>query len=189
MDCRVTEESLDRLPEFSRIPIRFEVRSVFDVEGDDPSSALLVERPLAKPWVKDYDSYKEERPTRWRERWDISNWGLLAARLGEQWVGGCALAYRTDGVDKLEGRDDLVALWDIRVHPDFRRKGIGRELFRAAIQWARDRQCRELKIETQNINVPACRFYRKQGSRLCSINRTAYDDFPDEIELMWSLDI
>jgi len=44
-----------------------------------------------------------------------------------------------------------------------------------------------LKVETQNINVPACRFYEKQGCHLSSINRNAYKAFPEEVELIWSL--
>ncbi|MCK4414487.1 MAG: GNAT family N-acetyltransferase, partial [Candidatus Eisenbacteria sp.] len=181
------EESLARLPEHSKIPIRFEVRSLFDIEGDDPDSAVLVEHTVETPWIKDYDAIKGAGPTRWPKRWDITNWGLLAAYVDGQRVAGCVLAHNTDGVDKLERRDDVVVLWDLRVHPDYRGRGIGRGLFEAAVQWASDRQCRELKLETQNINVPACRFYERQGCRLSSINRSAYEACPEEVELIWSL--
>ncbi len=50
---------------------------------------------------------------------------------------GAVLAQRTPGVYMLEGRDDLAALWDIRVHPDARRDGIGHMLFEAATREAR----------------------------------------------------
>ncbi len=105
--------------------------------------------------------------------------------MDERWIGGCVLAYNTDGVHKLEGQDDIAVLWDLRVHPDFRRKGIGKKLFESAIKWSKGRKCTELKIETQNINVSACKFYQKQGCRLEKINRFAYKEFPNEIELMW----
>lgn len=187
IDCGVKEESISRLAEYSRIPIRFEVRSIFEIEGDDPQSAVLVERPVESPWIKDYDEYKGGGPTSWPKRWDISNWGLITAYVDRQMVAGCVLAYKTDGVNKLDGRDDMVVIWDIRVHPDYRKQGIGRKLFVGAIQWSKRRQCRELNIETQNINVPACRFYMRQGCVLISINRSAYDDFPEEVELVWSL--
>ena len=62
-------------------------------------------------------------------------------------------------------------------------------LFRAAEAWSRDRGCRQLKIETQNINVPACRFYLRQGCVLGGINRFAYREFPEEVQLLWYKDL
>jgi len=187
--CRIVEEPLDRLAEYGTIPIRFEVRSIFEVMGDDPATAELREPPVSTPWVKDYDTMKGEGPTRWAKHWDVSNWGLLSAYIGVQRVGGCVIAHNTAGVNKLEGRNDLAALWDLRIPPDYRRQGIGQKLFAASVHWAQQRNCRELKIETQNINVSACRFYQQQGSSLCSIDRTCYNDLPDEVELIWCLNL
>lgn len=187
--CRIVEEPMNRLADYGTIPIRFEVQSIFKVIGDDPATAELQEKPVPTPWIKDYDTMKGEGPTRWAKNWDVSNWGLLTAYIGGQRVGGAVLAFNTTGVNKLEGRDDLTALWDLRVHPNHRRQGIGRKLFAASIQWAKQRHCSELKIETQNINVSACRFYERQGCRLCSINRSAYDQCPEEIELIWCLNL
>jgi GNAT superfamily N-acetyltransferase len=181
------EEPASLLDEYSRIPISFEVRSVMDVDSDDPVTATLTERQLEVPWTKDYDRIEGEGPTSWAGKWNISNWGVLVARLKGSRVGGCVLAYNTDGVNRLEGRDDIAILWDLRVHPDYRGQGIGKALFDAAVAWALRRDCIELRIETQNINAWACRFYQKQGCRLHSINRDAYEDFPEEVELIWSL--
>jgi len=89
----------------------------------------------------------------------------------------------------LEGRADLACLWDLRVHPDYRGKGVGHQLYNRAIAWARERQCRQLKVETQNINVPACRFYARQGCELGGINRYAYGAVLDEIQLLWYQDV
>ena len=99
--------------------------------------------------------------------------------------GGCVIAHDTPGVHKLEGRTDIAVLWDIRVAPQNRGKGIGGSLIEAAIAWSKRHKCRRLKVETQNINVPACRFYAKHGFTLGAINRYAYTEFPDEIELIW----
>ncbi len=85
----------------------------------------------------------------------------------------------------LDGRSDLAVLWDIRVHPEARSSGTGSLLFQAVEAWARDRRCRTLKIETQNTNVPACRFYRRMGCTLGAIDRFAYADLPDEVQLIW----
>jgi len=185
MNFKIEEKPISQLSEYGTIPIRFEVRSVYEVRGDDPATAELIEKTIPNHWIKDYDAIKGEEPVRWAARWDISNWGMLVAHMDGRWIGGCVLAYNTDGVHKLEGRDDITVLWDLRVHPDFRRKGIGTRLFASAAQWAKSRKCTELKIETQNINVHACKFYKQQGCRPDNINRFAYKDFPDEIELMW----
>lgn len=58
-------------------------------------------------------------------------------------------------------------------------------LFRAVEDWVRDRNCRLLKVETQNTNVPACRLYRRMGCTLASIDRVAYADLPAETQLVW----
>jgi hypothetical protein len=47
----------------------------------------------------------------------------------------------------------------------------------------------ELKIETQNTNVGACRFYERQGCELRAIHRAAYPQFPEEIQLLWYKDL
>ena len=85
----------------------------------------------------------------------------------------------------LEGREDITVLWDIRVAPKFRRQGVGSRLFEAAVGFSEKRRCEFMKIETQSINVPACRFYEKHGCVLGAVNRFAYRDFPDEIEMLW----
>ena len=45
--------------------------------------------------------------------------------------------------------------------------------------------CRELKVETQNINVRACRFYARLGCELRVVRAGAYPQFPEEVQLLW----
>ena len=47
----------------------------------------------------------------------------------------------------------------------------------------------QLKIETQNTNVRACRFYERQGCQLRAIHRAAYPELPEEIQLLWYKDL
>ncbi|NLF39105.1 GNAT family N-acetyltransferase [bacterium] len=187
MNIDIIEESADVLPEYARMPISFVVRSIFDVQLVDGGlkGVKLLERPVDVPWTKDYDAFRDEGPARWRDRWDISNWGVISAFVRGSRAGGCAIAYDTPGVHKLEGRKDIAAIWDIRVAPRYRGNGIGGRLVDAAVAWAERRGCRMLNVETQNINVPACRFYAKHGFTLGAINRHAYSEFPDEVELIW----
>lgn len=85
----------------------------------------------------------------------------------------------------LGGRDDVAVLWGFRVAPDQRGAGAGSALFRAVEGWARARGGGWLKIETQNINAAACRFYQKMGCTLGGIDRFAYLRLPGELQLLW----
>ncbi len=161
---------MDALGEYERVPISFEVRSIFDVDG-----TRLIERAV-DPYPKDYAL---EFPG------STVNWGLIAARAEETIVGGALVARDTPGVDMLEGRGDLALLWDLRVAPEIRGRGVGRAIFAAAERWAIAHGCRELKVETQNTNVAACRFYERQGCVLRSVNAGTYPDQPHEIQLLW----
>jgi len=184
---KIIQESVAVLPEYGRIPISFEVKTVFDIVliRGGLGGFQLSERRVEPSWVKDYDAYDDQGPARWANRWDISNWVVISAFLNDNRIGGCVIAYDTPGVDKLERRKDIAALWDLRVEPKHRRQGLGGRLVEAAIAWAQKHRCCMLKIETQNINVPACRLYAKHGFMLGAVNRYSYRELPDESELIW----
>ena len=183
--------------EYAAIPMSFEVTSRLAVELVDGGlgGIRLTEQAVDPTWVKDYDAQGEggsDGPAHWLRQFDTSRWALLLAREDGVAVGGATIAYRTPEVRMLAGRDDLAVLWDIRVRPERRRSGIGGALFGEAVKWARQHDCAQLKIETQNINVPACRFYVRQGCRLGEIDRYAYWRDPrvaDEVMLIWYLDL
>lgn len=184
MTVDIREEPVTALQGYATIPIAFEVRSVFHV-AKTAGRFELTERPLAAPYVKDHDAIPGEGPAEWPKHFDLSNWTLFAAWRGGRRVGGAAVAFDTPGVDMLEGRRDLAVLWDIRVLLEVRGQGVGTALFGAVEAWARGRGCSELKVETQNIDVPACRFYARQGCVLAEANRGAYPSLPREVQLIW----
>jgi hypothetical protein len=62
-------------------------------------------------------------------------------------------------------------------------------LFAAVETWARSRGCFQLKVETQNTNVAACRFYAHEGCVLRTVRKGAYPDLPDEVQLLWFKDL
>ncbi len=97
------------------------------------------------------------------------------------------VAFRTPGLHLLDGQEDVAALWDLRVAPAFRRRGVGTALFAAARTWAKAGGARRLDVETQNVNVPACRFYALQGCTLAAIHRFAYAECPEEVQLIWTV--
>ena len=142
------------------------------------------------PFIKDYDREDpEEGPDRWAKRFDLTNWGFLAAFCDAQRIGAEVIAHDSDDLNFPQGRKDIAAIWDIRVAPGHRGKGIGRRLLVAVEDWSRSRGCTLLKIETQNINVPACRFYAAFGCTLGMFNEHAYKDFPTEAKLVWFKDL
>lgn len=190
MSIEIRNEPPTALGEQARISIAFEVRTVLDVEVENGGLGgfRLVERSVTEPWLKNYDDC-DEGPTGWAKRFDISKWGLVSAWNGETRIGGAVIAFDTPGVNMLEGHRDLAVVWDIRVAPQWRRKGVGAVLFRAAEDWARARGCSQLDVETQNINVGACRLYSRMGCELRRIDRHAYADLPDEVQLIWTKQI
>lgn len=196
-DVELHEASIDDVSGLARIPIAFLVESVYDVHtadvssvdaaaGEAPARFTLSERVIAVPYIKDYDQMEGEGPLHWATRHDVRSWGYLQVRSSARLLGGAVVAFRTPALALLEGRSDLAALWDIRVTPDMRRRGLGAILFRAAEDWARNHRCAELRIETQNVNVPACRFYQRQGCVLTATGVGAYPSLPDEVQLIWS---
>jgi len=175
------------LGEHGRICIAFVVDRILEVTLADGGlgGMSLTETPVADPYVKDYDAIEGAGPARWAERFDVSNWGMFGACRDGARVGGAVIAVRTADLRMLGGRDDVAVLWDIRVAPGQRGAGVGSALFRAAAGWAGARGCGWLKIETQNVNTAACRFYQKMGCTLGAIDRFAYPELPGEVQLLW----
>ncbi|GEM_PF-531091 len=180
-----------RLSEYAMVPISFNGNTILEVKRiEDCFGGFILKEKNVEPFFKDYDSF--ESPLAWPERFDLSHWRLFIAHSDESPVGGAALVMNSSEIMMLDGKKNLACLWDIRVHPTFRGKGIGRVLFRTAVQKARESGCRWMCIETQNNNVAANRFYRSQGCHLAQIHLHGYCDVPgreDEIMLIWWLNL
>ncbi|MEJ7810751.1 MAG: GNAT family N-acetyltransferase [Gemmatimonadaceae bacterium] len=187
----VTEEPVSALAEYARVPISFEVRQVLHIAAPDRGlgGLVLTVRDLHASYIKDYDAIPGASPLDWPARFDLTSWTLLAAYAGDRRVGGATVVGDAAGLDMLEGRTDLAVLWDLRVAPDARHAGVGSALLGAAERRAMTHGARSMKIETQNINVPACRFYARQGYTLGSIHRFANPTLPDEAQLLWYKDL
>ncbi|MBN2562121.1 MAG: GNAT family N-acetyltransferase [Phycisphaerae bacterium] len=193
MGIEIKEFGPEILPQYAEIPIRFRVKSIFRVEPVDGGlgGLRMTQEPVPKPYVKDYDENEDERVLSWPKRWDLTNWGIFLAFDGDRPIGGAAVAFNTANLDMLEGREDLAVLMDIRIRPEMRKKRIGTRIIQHAADWARARDCTQLKIETQNVNVPACKFYAKQGCHLGAIIKYVYGEphLHREVMLLWYLDL
>lgn len=172
------------LAQYAAIPIAFTVTSRLPAQPGLGGSFSLSEHRVDQPYIKDYDAVSE-RPQDWADRFDTSGWRMLLAHLDGEVAGGATVDFGGSGLDMLEGRSDQAVLWDIRVAPAFQRRGVGRALVGAAEAWARARGCVELKVETQNINVAACRFYAALGCQLRVVRANAYPDCPGEDQFLW----
>jgi GNAT superfamily N-acetyltransferase len=191
---RIQQIPPERLAEYAAVPIRFEVRSYFKVMPVDAGlGGIRLVEEACEPYIKDYDADGDDAgPLGWPRRFDVSNWAFFLVTEDEFTLGAATVAWNSDGVNMLEGLSDIACLWDIRVQPVQRGKGVGMLLFQHTVRWARERGCRRLKIETQNINVPACRFYVRMGAHLGQIHRYAYDHEPrvaHETMLMWYVEL
>src|SRR5687768_10925045 len=169
MNIEVTEDSISSLPEYASVPISFEVREFLDPDdlARHPGRRVMTVREAKQPFIKDYD---------WVMTPDLTDWALLAARSDGARVGGAAVAF--------EERNDLAVLWDLRVAPQARRCGVGTALLRTVEAWAARQSVSWLKVETQNINVPAYRFYLHHGFTLTEVRPGVYADYPHEVLLL-----
>jgi GNAT superfamily N-acetyltransferase len=191
MSVQIIEIGPDRLSEYSLVPSRLIVRTILRLElvNGGLGGMLFREEPAEHTYTKDYDK-DGEPPTEWPKQFDLRNWGFLLGLDDKRVIAGATIAYDTNGVKMLEERRNLAVLWDIRVHPDWR--GVGIPLFKQAVKWCREHGCRQMKIETQNVNVPACRFYQRMGCRLGEIRRFGYmgrANISHEVMLCWYLDL
>ena len=76
--------------------------------------------------------------------------------------------------------NNLASIEDIRVSREYRNHGIGKELIRIAIEWSEKKGLKGIRLETQDTNVEACRFYRSCGFKLRGMDRALYSGLNPE---------
>lgn len=186
----------DELDLYASVSCAFQVTSIFRVEPVERGlgGLRLVEEPVAVPYEKDYDHIGEEDsgPRSWLQELGTEHWEFHLALDGDRPAGAIALFYALPGISVVNGQRDVADLWDLRVSPGYRGQGLGSRLFHLAAACARQSGFRRMRIETQNVNVSACRFYAAMGCTLEAINRNGYAATPDvahETMLLWYFDL
>ena len=168
-----------------------DVKSEYRVKRiDNGLGGLVLEEVPVTPYIKDLSVY--ERATEFEKEFDITHWSFYMAFDDEKPVGALTIAARTDKLYMLGGRDDACVLWDIRVADEYKHRGIGQKMLDLAIKDAKADGYKQMIIECQNNNVPACSFYRKQGALLSKIDMYAYyqeEACRDEVQFVWYLDL
>jgi ribosomal protein S18 acetylase RimI-like enzyme len=179
----IVTRTAESLRSYAAVSIAFEVAEVIDLDSlQIGTPAVLKTRRLAAPYIKDYDKIEGNHPSEWSTRFPVDDWSIFTAHDAGRHVGG-AIAVRPA---QLAADPATMQLWDLRVAPEFRRRGIGRALLTIVEDVIRSRGAQILCVETQDVNVSACRFYERHGFLLEGVARGAYPELPDESRLLWS---
>ena len=186
MSIEIRADDHRSLVEYAAVSIAFEVRHVLTVETARSRSSPLQSRPVAAPYVKDYDAALGNHPREWSRCFDVRRALFLVALRDQRRVGGAVLIVAPDDVRRLGGSSDSALLWDLRVAPEFRRQGVGRCLLNAVESLARALHIDGICVETQDVNVGACCLYHSAGYELTEITSAAYPDLPHETRLIWT---
>jgi ribosomal protein S18 acetylase RimI-like enzyme len=180
---------------YDKVPMVVHIKSKFVIKKIDRGlGGFLFEEVPVEEYSKDFTRF--EKAMDYEKHFNISGWAFFMAFDEDEPIGAVTVSARNSSCDILDKRDDICALWDIRVAKGYKHSGIGQHLFDMARAWATEEGFSQMKIECQNTNVPACRFYHKQGAQLCRIDEYAYyseyyneKDIRDEIGLIWYLDL
>jgi len=192
MAISVREIPPDAYPNYAEIDPSYEVTSVLKVVPTDRGLAGLqfVEEAVAQPYRKGADS-PEDSPALWPPRGETGEFVAFLATEDDLPVGGAAAIVNPAGAFLFERRDALAGLWDIRVHPKHRHRQIGSQLLLHAADWAKKRGCSQMRVECQNVNVAACRFYARHCT-LGGVERHGYAacaDVAHEAMFLWYRDL
>ncbi len=133
----------------------------------------LLETPVDRPLYKDYREFAGSLA-------DVK--GILRS------VGGGYTALAAGEVAgvillKVEEWRSVASIEHIIVGRQFRRYGIGSLLLNCADDWARNRGCWAIVLETQNVNYPAIQFYLRNGLEVWSLCQHFYPPGPVEHEV------
>ena len=186
-NIRYEELSINNLDEYDKIPFYYDTDKRYELikinRGLGGIELKLIDVPH---FHKEFDA----KTTRWKSMFDLDNWKFFVAyNEDNKIIAGATLATKTEDCHMLEGKTDLAVLWDIRVSDEYKHQGIGQKLFDMAKNYAKSNGFKRLKVECQNTNPAAVNFYHKQGMVLSCIKEYAYSDFPNEVELLWYLDL
>lgn len=125
--------------------------------------------PRASGYVKQWG----DGPSDTERRREIVGKGLsYGAFIGERMVGALLM----------EKRDwnNSLHIEDVEVMPDWRGRGVGRLLMARSDEVARELGVRAVSLETQNTNVPAIRFYRRNGYEIDCVDLSLYTNHDTE---------
>lgn len=189
----ITVKEMDKscLEMYDTISMNVDVHSEYRIRTiDNGLGGFHFGEVEVEPYIKDLSVY--EKAAEYEQNFDITNWRFYMAFDGEKLVGAMTVAGTTPDSNMLCGREDACVLWDIRVIDEYKHRGVGQKMLDAGIENAKADGYTQMIIESQNNNVTACNFYRKQGAVLSKIDMYAYyqeESCRDEVQFIWYLDL
>jgi len=73
--------------------------------------------------------------------------------------------------------NNTFRIWEIYVHPKYRKKGIGSKMFKHMERHVLDIHARAITLEVQSCNDPAICFYEKMGMHFIGLNTLGYSNY------------
>jgi GNAT superfamily N-acetyltransferase len=176
--------TLADVPRLSEIDAEFESDRFLDVEKTTRGLEVtwrLVERPLVPPFRSTDYSFTET---------ECDEIGARLLKGDGLWLVAQDESGRPIVLLDMERErwHNAARLWNIAIDRAYRRQGLGRDLMRRALAWARSENLRGVWLETQTNNLPACRFYQAMSFKLCGIDDHFYsnDDMGvKEVAIFW----
>lgn len=155
---------------YASVPMHISGDSIYRLKRPEPFTFILEKEAC------DAFSFEvsEENPENWKSFISLDNFKLVGIYQDATLVAAMSLVHDNPSVRMLDGRKDVLLVWDLRVHPDHKGKGYGRALIDYARHEAEALGVNHLRIETQNTNPSAVDFYHNMGFELAQIREHAY---------------
>ncbi|MBI4830052.1 MAG: ribosomal protein S18-alanine N-acetyltransferase [Candidatus Lindowbacteria bacterium] len=84
---------------------------------------------------------------------------------------------------------DEAHISNIAIHPDYRRKGLGRKLLTHLLEEAVARGALKATLEVRRSNIAAQKLYESFGFRVITVRKHYYSDEGEDALIMWNDDI
>jgi ribosomal-protein-alanine N-acetyltransferase len=84
---------------------------------------------------------------------------------------------------------DEAHISNIAIHPNYRRKGLGRRLLTHLLKQAVERGATKATLEVRPSNMAAQRLYGSFGFEVIAVRKNYYADEGEDALIMWSEDI
>jgi ribosomal protein S18 acetylase RimI-like enzyme len=153
-------------PRFHELSAGYTSHSVYQVhksESDAKTTISLHLQELKHPYEKLWEP-NADTDTRYRQ---VIKQGLSLGVFEGSRLVGIAIAEK-------QAWNHTLWVWEFHIDPDYRGRGLGRQLMDNMAAIGKKVGCRVMVCETQNTNVPAIRFYRKVGFEVGAIDLSYY---------------